>query len=82
MCEHSPHLLSKGQGFALYALIDFIVDQYFPVVHELEMELESIEDKVFKEKPSRETTEQIYQLKRDLLDVKRGVSPLVEVCPA
>jgi magnesium transporter len=80
MCEHSPHLLSKGQGFALYAVMDFIVDQYFPVVHELEMELESIEDKVFKEKPSRETTEQIYQLKRDLLEVKRAVSPLVEVC--
>ncbi|TMI81236.1 MAG: magnesium/cobalt transporter CorA [Bacteroidetes bacterium] len=80
MCEHSPHLLSKGQGFALYAVMDFIVDQYFPVVHELEMELEAIEDKIFKEKPSRETTEQIYQLKRDLLDVKRAVSPLVDVC--
>lgn len=80
MCESSPHLLSKGQGFALYAVMDFIVDQYFPVVHELEMELEAIEDKIFKEKPSRQTTEQIYQLKRDLLDVKRAVSPLVEVC--
>jgi len=80
MCEHSPHLLSKGQGFALYAVMDFIVDQYFPVVNELEMELEAIEDKIFKEKPSRETTEQIYQLKRDLLEVKRAVSPLIDVC--
>jgi len=80
MCEHSPHLLSKGQGFALYAVMDFIVDQYFPVVHELEMELEAIEDNIFKDKPSRETTQQIYQLKRDLLEVKRAVSPLVEVC--
>jgi magnesium transporter len=80
MCEHSPHLLSKGQGFALYAVMDFIVDQYFPVVHELEMELEAIEDKIFKDKPSRETTEQIYQLKKDLLEVKRAVSPLVDVC--
>ena len=41
MCEHSPHLLSKGQGFALYAVMDFIVDQYFPVVNELEMERDS-----------------------------------------
>jgi magnesium transporter len=80
MCESSPHLLSKGQGFALYAVMDFIVDQYFPVMHELEMELEAIEDKIFKEKPSRETTEQIYQLKRELLDVRRAVSPLVDVC--
>jgi magnesium transporter len=80
MCENSPQLLSKGQGFALYAVMDFIVDQYFPVVQGLEMELEAIEDKIFRAKPTRETTEQIYELKRDLLEVKRAVSPLVDVC--
>jgi magnesium transporter len=79
-CESSPQMLNKGPGFALYAVMDFIVDLYYPVVHQMEMELESIEDKVFKEKPSRETTEQIYQLKRELLEVKRAVSPLVDVC--
>jgi magnesium transporter len=79
-CESSPDMLSKGPGFALYAVMDFIVDLYYPVVHEMEIELESIEDKIFKEKPSRETTEQIYQLKRELLEVKRAVSPLVDVC--
>jgi magnesium transporter len=79
-CESSPQMLDKGPGFALYAVMDFIVDLYYPVVHQMEMELESIEDKVFKEKPSRETTEQIYQLKRELLEVKRAVSPLVDVC--
>ncbi|HEY6504501.1 MAG TPA: magnesium/cobalt transporter CorA [Chitinophagaceae bacterium] len=79
-CETMPELLCKGQGFVLYAVMDFIVDRYFPVVHELELKLESIEDKVFKEKPSRETTEQIYNLKRELLDVKRAISPLVDIC--
>lgn len=79
-CENSPVLLGKGQGFALYAVMDFIVDKYFPVVNELEQQLEKLEDKIFKEKPSRETTEQIYQLKRELLEVKRAVSPLVEIC--
>jgi magnesium transporter len=79
-CESTPHLLSKGQGFALYSVMDFIVDRYFPVVHEMELELQSIEDKIFKEKPSRETTEQIYDLKRELLEVKRAVSPLVDIC--
>ena len=73
-------MLDKGPGFALYAVMDFIVDLYYPVVHQLEIELESIEDKIFKEKPSRETTEQIYQLKRELLEVKRAVSPLVDIC--
>lgn len=79
-CETTPHLLSKGQGFALYAVMDFIVDKYYPVVHDLEQELEVIEDKIFKEKPSRQTTEQIYHLKRELLEVKRAISPLVDIC--
>jgi magnesium transporter len=79
-CENMPQLLGKGQGFALYALMDFIVDQYFPVVDEMEQALWAIEEKVFKEKPSRETTEQIYQLKRELLEVKRAVAPLIEIC--
>jgi magnesium transporter len=79
-CESTPELLKKGQGFVLYAVMDFIVDHYFPVVHDMEHELESIEAKIFKEKPSRETTEQIYDLKRELLEVKRAVSPLIEVC--
>jgi magnesium transporter len=79
-CESTPDLLKKGQGFVLYAVMDFIVDRYFPVVHELEQELELIEAKIFKAKPSRETTEQIYDLKRELLEVKRAVSPLVDVC--
>ena len=34
-CESNPQLLSKGQGFALYSVMDFIVDQFFPVVHEM-----------------------------------------------
>lgn len=79
-CESTPHLLSKGQGFALYSVMDFIVDQYFPVVDEMETELQAIEDKIFKGKPSRETTEHIYQLKRELLEVRRAVSPLADVC--
>ena len=79
-CESTPHLLSKGQGFVLYAVMDFIVDQYYPVVRQLEKDLENIEEKVFKEKPSRETTEKIYLLKRDLLEVQRVISPLIDVC--
>jgi len=79
-CENSPTLLGKGQGFALYAIMDFIIDKYFPVVNDLEQELEKLEDSIFKEKPSRETTEQIYQLKRELLEVKRAVSPMVDIC--
>ncbi|MBI1781765.1 MAG: magnesium/cobalt transporter CorA [Sphingobacteriales bacterium] len=79
-CERMPHLLSKGPAFALYAVMDSIVDQYFPVIEMLEHELEKMEEKVFAEKYRRETTEEIYDMKRQLLDVKRAVSPLIDIC--
>jgi len=79
-CEATPALLAKGPGFVLYALMDFIVDQFFPLVDALEDQLEAIEEAIFQESFSRETTERIYRLKRDLLEVKRAVSPLVDIC--
>jgi len=79
-CESTPHLLQKGPAFALYSVMDFIVDQYFPVIDALEEELGSLEEKIFEETSKRETTQQIYLLKRQLLEVKRSVSPLLDIC--
>ena len=79
-CEASPHLLARGPGFVLYAIMDFIVDQYFPVVDALEEALAELEEEIFGTAFSRKTTERIYRLKRDLLTLKRAVSPVVDVC--
>lgn len=79
-CESTPHLLSKGPAFALYALMDAIVDQYFPVINALEDDLTEIEENIFHEKLRRDNTAKIYYLKRQLLDVKRSVSPLIDIC--
>jgi magnesium transporter len=79
-CETTPRLLVQGPGFVLYAIMDFVVDHYFPIVDALEDELETLEDQIFSEQFSRETTRRIYELKRDLLEVKRAISPLVDIC--
>lgn len=79
-CETMPRLLCKGPGFVLYALMDFIVDQYFLIVDVLEDELEKLEEEIFGDASSRETTQRIYEFKRQLLEVKRAVSPLVDMC--
>lgn len=79
-CETMPQLLCKGPGFVLYAVMDFVVDQYFPIVEALEEELEEVEDQIFGEGLDRSVTRRIYKLKRDLLEVKRAISPLVDVC--
>ena len=79
-CEANPDLLVKGPVFVFYSIMDFIVDGYFPLVDTFEDKLAELEDHVFQQTLPRETTERIYQLKRDLLDVKRAVAPLVDVC--
>lgn len=78
-CEAAPHLLAKGPAFVLHAIMDFVVDQYFPIVDGLEDDLEALEEDIFNERINRDTTMRIYTLKRDLLEVKRGVSPLVDI---
>jgi magnesium transporter len=79
-CESTPHLLRKGPGFVLYAIMDFVVDQYFPIVDALEDSLEDLEEEIFGGTFDRETTQRIYDLKRDLVSLKRAILPLVEVC--
>ena len=79
-CEDTPELLSKGPAFALYAVIDSIVDQYFPVIEALEGELVEVEEQIFGDKPTRNTTQRIYELKRELLEVKRAITPLIDIC--
>jgi magnesium transporter len=79
-CESTPQLLSHGPGFVLYALMDFVVDQYFPVVDAFEDRLGALEDQIFGGSPQRGVTQEIYELKTDLLHFKRAVAPLIEVC--
>ena len=78
-CEATPTLLDKGPGFVLYSLMDFIVDQYFPAVELLEGRLDAIEEQIFGDGVSRDSTERIYGLKRELLQLKRAVSPVIDV---
>ena len=78
-CEASPQLLAKGEGFVLHALMDFIVDQYFPVVAALEKELDELEEQIFSGKFVRSVTARLYHLRRDLLSLKKAVTPLMDV---
>ena len=77
--EREPHLLKQGAGFVFYALMDAVVDRYFPVLDSLESELESIEQLIFSEGAARATTIQaLYVLKGKLMILKHAVSPLME----
>jgi magnesium transporter len=76
--EREPHLLAKGSAFVLYALMDAVVDRYFPVVDMLESELETIEDRMFIQRSQRANIEQLYELKSKVLALRHAVLPLME----
>jgi magnesium transporter len=78
--ERTPLLLEHGESFVLYALMDFVVDNYFPIIDEVEAEVERIEDTVFQENKLQIDVQRIYELRRDLLTLRRAMAPLCEVC--
>jgi magnesium transporter len=78
-CEREPQLLCNGSGFVLYALMDAVVDRYFPVIDALEVELEEIEEQIFAQGGSAGAMiKRLYQLKRRALVLKHAVAPLLE----
>ena len=76
--EREPHLLKHGPAFVFYALLDAVVDRYFPIIDALETELESIEDQIFEPHLGRANIERLYALKRKIGVVKHAVGPLQE----
>jgi magnesium transporter len=76
--EREPHLLAQGSAFVLYALMDAVVDRYFPVVDMLESELETIEDRIFIQGSQRANIERLYELKSKVLTLRHAVMPLME----
>ena len=78
-CEREPEHLRQGSGFVLYALMDAVVDRYFPVLDELENELEDIESRIFEHGEARANIERLYALKRRATVLRHAVAPLLEV---
>jgi magnesium transporter len=77
--EREPHLLKHGSGFVFYAIVDAVVDRYFPVVDALETELEKVEARIFEDDMSaRANIEALYGLKRELMTLRHAVEPLIE----
>jgi magnesium transporter len=79
-CESCPTVLARGEHYILYAILDFIVDNYMPVVETVHEEVEAIEDRVFESVLDRADGQRLYMLRRDLLRLRNAAAPLVNVC--
>jgi magnesium transporter len=79
-CESCPTTLARGEDYILYAILDFVVDNYMPVVESIAHEVDALEEGVL-HKTLRETeVDRLYMLRRELLRVRKAVAPLVDVC--
>lgn len=77
-CEREPELLRRGPGFVLYALMDAVVDRYFPILQTIEENLERIEEEIFAATSPRANIEALYALKQRLMVFRHAVTPLLE----
>ena len=79
-CERNPELLRLGESAIMYAILDFVGDNYLPIIDKITEELESIEDDIFSATPARDKIERIYRLRAGLLNMRHAVAPMIEIC--
>jgi magnesium transporter len=71
-------LLKRGPDFLMYGIADGIVDAYFPVIDALDDEIDALQDDVI-QKPTSWTLERLFSLKRELIRLRRAISPSREI---
>ena len=76
--ERIPSALNRGPDFLLYTLVDLVVDSYFPILDEIEDDIDSLEDRLLARAVSKDMG-RLLTLKRSLVHIRRAVSPQREV---
>ncbi|MFO1067135.1 MAG: magnesium/cobalt transporter CorA [Geminicoccaceae bacterium] len=79
-CEATPALLRHGVDYVIYSILDFVVDNYGPVIESIRDEVDAIEDRIMARTLDQRDVRRIYQLRRELLRLRLTVAPTAEVC--
>ncbi|MBT2411802.1 magnesium and cobalt transport protein CorA [Streptomyces sp. ISL-12] len=74
--ESDPRQLAKGPSAVLHAVADHVVDDFLTAIDAVQADVDHVETAVFAEDGARLDPGRIYQLKRELLELKRAVVPL------
>jgi len=78
-CEHTPQLMALGPSYALYSILDFIVDNLLPIVRASREELQQLEKDIFAETFKRSTVRRLYNMQRDLMTLRLAVAPMQDI---
>lgn len=76
--EQRPEMLRCGTGAVMYAIMDRVVDDYTPVLTNLDIDITELEAQAFGDEPTTGLTERIYRLKRQVISLHRATAPLTE----
>jgi magnesium transporter len=79
-CESMPKLLVNGEDFVLYAIMDFVVDNYIPIVDAIEDQVDEIDETAHAGPLAEAAIERISTLRRDLIRLRRTTAPMLDVC--
>ena len=77
--EREPEVLAFGPSVALHAVLDFVVDNYQPIVSDFEDELDALEQDVFAETYKRGTIQRLYELRKELTRMRLAVAPMQDI---
>lgn len=77
--DAAGQLRKRGSDYFAYALLDSVVDAYFPIIEGLDARLEAIELAILEGKAAGNTVAELHSVRRCLLELRRAVWPLREV---
>ena len=78
--EERPEMLEHGPGYALYCLLDFIVDNYLEITSSLTTRINELEGNMFCSEFDRQEVQNVYMLRRHLLAIRNAALPVDEIC--
>jgi magnesium transporter len=78
-CERNPRVMAEGSMALAHRIIDTMVDHYRPEVDKLEERIDELETAVFEAGETRETNQEILDLKRDVASLRRIILPQRDV---
>jgi len=74
--KNSP-VMENGAGFLLCSILDNMVDNYFPIINSFDDKVDDVSDELFRD-PEKTTLNKIYNLKNDIMFLRRTVGPQLD----
>jgi magnesium transporter len=78
-CEREPDMLALGPSYALYAVVDYIVDNFLPITQAYREELEELEEAIFHQEFDRRIIQRLYELKKELVTLRLAIAPMQDI---